>query len=263
MEADEEDAVESLKSLGLSEYEAKVFIALQRLGVGTARDVYRLTDVPRSQVYGAAETLEERGLVEIKQSKPMEYRPVSLEEAREHLQRRFEERQDVAFEYLEKAREESDKGEEEREDFWTVNGRDTIDSRIEELLNEAEDRVVFISTHNDLVNGSIERKLVELADETDVYVMSRDEDLLRRFEDTENITCINTPEKTAREDEGGRFLMVDSDTVLLTVLGNEEVPGTKTETAVWSSETSFATVLVQITQGWLSDHIASRAGDRA
>jgi sugar-specific transcriptional regulator TrmB len=255
MEADEEDAVESLKSLGLSEYESKVFIALQRLGVGTARDVYRLTDVPRSQVYGAAETLEERGLVEIQQSKPMEYRPVTLEEARERLQERFERKQSLAFDYLERAREESPRDEEEREDFWTVKGRDTIDSRIEELLDEAEERVIFISTHEGLVNGSIEDRLVELAEKMDVYVMSRDESLLQRFEDAEGVICINTPEKTVREDEGGRFIMVDSDTVLLTVLGDEEGAIDDTETAVWSSETSFAKVLVQITEGWLSDHI--------
>ena len=256
MEADEENAVESLKSLGLSEYEAKVFIALQRLGVGTARDVYRLTDVPRSQVYGAAETLEERGLVEIQQSKPMEYRPVSLEEARDRLQERFEQKQAVAFDYLESAREESPSSEEEREDFWTVKGRDTIDSRIEELLQEAEDRVVFITTDGELVNGSIQERLVELADELDLYVMSSDEEFLRRFEDTEGLVCVRTPEKAVREDEGGRFVMVDGDTVLLTVLGNEDPgSGIEWETAVWSSETSFATVLVQIIEGWLGEYI--------
>jgi sugar-specific transcriptional regulator TrmB len=255
MEAEEEDAVESLKSLGLSEYESKVFIALQRLGVGTARDVYRLTDVPRSQVYGAAETLEERGLVEIQQSKPMEYRPVTLEEARERLQERFERKQSVAFDYLERAREDTPRSDEEREDFWTVKGRDTIDSRIEEILDEAEERVVFMSTQDEIVNSSIQQKLVELAGRMDVYVMSRDESFLKRFEDVEEVTCIRTPEKTVREDEGGKFVMVDSDTVLLTVLGDENRGRKKTETAVWSSETSFATVLVQIIEGWLSDHI--------
>ncbi len=255
MEADEEDAVESLKSLGLSEYESKVFIALQRLGVGTARDVYRLTDVPRSQVYGAAETLEERGLVEIQQSKPMEYRPVTLEEAHDRLQERFERKQAVAFDYLEDARDESPRDDEEREDFWTVKGRDTIDARIEELLDEAEDRVVFITTDGSLVNSSIEDRLVNLADEVDVYIMSSDEEFLQRFEDAEGVMCVTTPEKAVREDRGGRFIMVDSDTVLLTVLGDGGAERLEAETAVWSSETSFATVLVQITEGWLGEFI--------
>jgi len=172
METDEGDAVGSLKRLGLSEYESKVFIALQRLGVATARDVYRHTDVPRSQVYGAAETLEQRGLVEIQQSKPMEYRPVSLEEARELLRERFEEEQEMAFDYLERAREESPREDEEREDFWTVKGQSTIDSRIEEILSEADDRVVFITTHDELVNDETQDRLVELAGQVEVYVMS-------------------------------------------------------------------------------------------
>jgi len=44
--------------------------------------------------------------------------------------------------------------------------------------------------------------------------------------------------------------MVDSDTVLLTVLGEDG-----DETAVWSAETSFASVLVQVTEGWLGNYI--------
>ncbi len=250
METDEGEAVGSLKRLGLSEYEAKVFIALQRLGVATARDVYRHTDVPRSQVYGAAETLEERGLVEIQQSKPMEYRPVTLDEARELLRERFEEEQEMAFDYLERARDESPRVDEEREDFWTVKGHTTIDSRIEEILSEADDRVVFITTHDELVNDETEDRLVELADEVDVYVMSRDLDFLGRFDGSDGVYCVETPEKVERDDEGGRFVMVDSDTVLLTVLGDDG-----DETAVWSAETNFASVLVQVTEGWLGDYI--------
>lgn len=248
MGTDEGDAVDSLKRLGLSEYESKVFIALQSLGVGTARDVYRHTDVPRSQVYGAAETLEERGLVEVRQSKPMEYRPVSLEEARERLRERFEQETENAFDYLETARTESPCADEERQDFWTVKGADTIDSRIRSLLDDAEERVVFMSTHDRLVDEDIKEELVGL--DVDVYVISRDEGFLSRFED-DVVATVQTPPKAEREDRGGRFVMVDSDTVLLTVLRD----GSFDETAVWSSGTSFATVLAQIAEGWLGDEI--------
>ncbi|MDY6780086.1 MAG: helix-turn-helix domain-containing protein, partial [Halobacteria archaeon] len=188
--------MESLKSLGLSEYEAKVFIALQRLGVGTARDIYRLTDVPRSQVYGAAESLEERGLVEIQQSKPMEYRPVTLDEAKSRLQERFEEEQDRAFDYLENAREESEGGGEEREDFWTVKGRETIDTRVESLLDGAESRIIYNTTDADLVDETVVERLEEKAHEgVTVFVLSSDPDAREMFEGTsEEITVLRTPE---------------------------------------------------------------------
>ena len=45
----------ALERLGLSTYEAGVFVALEKLGRGTAREIAEATDVPRSQVYGAAE----------------------------------------------------------------------------------------------------------------------------------------------------------------------------------------------------------------
>jgi HTH-type transcriptional regulator, sugar sensing transcriptional regulator len=93
----EDDAIDALESLGLSNYEAKVFVALQKLGTGTARDIHGVTDVPRSQVYGAAENLQQRGLVEVQQSKPLQYRPVSLNAAKSHLRDRFERRQERTF----------------------------------------------------------------------------------------------------------------------------------------------------------------------
>lgn len=240
-----------MKRLGLSEYESKVFIALQRLGVGTARDVYKHTDVPRSQVYGAAETLEDRGLVEVQQSKPMEYRPVSLEEARERLQERFVRETERAFDYLEKERSRTPRQDEEREDFWTIKGGDNIESRITSLLDEARDRVVFMTTDSALVSDTLRDSLVELGGDVDVYVISRDSDALARFENVDGVSAVETPPKAEREDSGGRFVMVDSDTVLLTVLGDDGVE----ETAVWSAETGFASVLAQITEGWLGDEI--------
>jgi sugar-specific transcriptional regulator TrmB len=250
MGTEEGEAVESLKRLGLSEYESKVFIALQRLGVGTARDIYRHTDVPRSQVYGAAEALEDRGLVEIQQSKPMEYRPVSLEEARQRLRERFVDETERAFDYLERARTESPREDEEREDFWTVKGSDTIDSRVRSLLDEAEERVVFMATEPGLVNEPLRERLVELGGEVDVYVISSDGGVLARFGGADGVSAVETPAKAEREDRGGRFVMVDSDTVLLTVLGDSG-----DETAVWSAETGFASVLAQIAEGWLGDNI--------
>lgn len=43
----EYEAVEALKGSELTAYEAKVFIALQQLGTGSARDVAQIVDVPR------------------------------------------------------------------------------------------------------------------------------------------------------------------------------------------------------------------------
>ncbi|MFB6283971.1 MAG: TrmB family transcriptional regulator [Halobacteria archaeon] len=254
MTVDEDDAVTCLKSLGLSEYEAKVFIALQRLGVGTAREIYKLADVPRSQVYGAAESLEERGLLEIQQSNPMEYRPVDLEEARDLLRDRYRSKEDRAFDYLEEVHREAGDENEEREDFWTVKGRENIDHRVVEIVEDAQDRVVFVATELSLVTPGIEKSLCDASEKMKVYVMSESGEVRRRFSGYEEILVESTPEKIRRDDRGGRFVMTDGDTVLLSVLSDINSSGVD-ETAIWSSGTSFASVLTQLAMGWFSDFL--------
>jgi sugar-specific transcriptional regulator TrmB len=254
MAADEDEAVAALKNLGLSEYEAKVFIALQRLGVGTARDIYRLTDVPRSQVYGAAESLEDRGLLEIKQSTPMEYRPVALDEAEERLESKFASQRDRAFSYLDDVRQETPAEQEEREDIWTLHGAETIDDRIRHLVEAAETGVIFAVTDEALVSEAVEDALVDCAaGSVDVVSMSEDRAARERFATHDDLTVVEPPEHGRRDDRGGRFLVVDSTTVLLSVLGENQQEGRPAETAIWSSDTGFASVLIQLTEGWFSD----------
>lgn len=58
---DPEEAVTSLEELGLTEYEARCFVALTRLSKGTAKEVSQVADVPRSRVYDTIERLERTG----------------------------------------------------------------------------------------------------------------------------------------------------------------------------------------------------------
>ena len=242
---DADAAAESLQRLGLSQYEAEVFIALTRLGTGTARDVDRMTDVPRSQVYGAADDLEARGLVEVQQSNPKQYRAVDLEEARETLHERFEAEQDRAFEFLETAREGADHREEHQEGVWTVHGRDNVSGRVQQIVADAEERVLYGSSA-DLLDDEVDAALRERATDIEVWVFSADEELRERFADSD-VRVAPVPEPMSEEkDSPGRLLAVDGETILLSVLGGEELPGVRKETAIWSADTGFATVLLQL-----------------
>ncbi len=231
----EDDAIDALSDLGLSNYEAKVFVALQKLGTGTARDIHGVTDVPRSQVYGAAETLQERGLVELQQSKPIQYRPVSLETAKSHLRDRFERTQEQAFDYLESAQNEFVDSDEEREDVWSVDGSEAVNSRVEQLVREAESRIIFGVHDTSLYTHAIANALRERADAgVDVLIATDDREIRDQFDD---LTVVNVPEDPP-EDRTGRVLVVDNETILISVLGGGE-------TAIWSSQTGFAAILSQ------------------
>ena len=241
MTPSESDAIESFERLGLTSYESKVFIALQQLGSGTARDVSRVTDVPRSQVYSVAESLEDRGLLEVQQASPIRYRPVSVDEARQTLTDRFEAEQERAFDYVESVREDAN-GEEEQEDIWTVRGRERVDDRVVELLAEADERIVFGARLPWLVTDGIESTVTEQASGgVDVTVLSRTAAVRDRFEAFPEIAVMTPPEHRSEDERSGRIAIVDDDSILLSVLDENE-----SETAIWSAGSLFASVLIQL-----------------
>ncbi|WP_137286837.1 TrmB family transcriptional regulator [Halorussus salinisoli] len=254
---DEDDAIEALEHLGLSNYEAKVFTALQKLGTGTARDVHRATDVPRSQVYGAAESLQDRGLVEVQQSKPIQYRPVSLEAAQSHLRGEFERTQERAFDYLEAARQQGGDGDEQREDIWTVHGRTSIDGRVEQLLEEAERRVVFaVGRDARGLTDDLADLLRERADSGIEVVVIGDAALGELFADSGVEVAVLPVDHPHGDDPVGRVVVVDGETILLSVRDERDDPELDDETAIWSSRTGIAAVLIQLVDGGLGDAVS-------
>lgn len=238
----DEEATAALQRLGLSNYEARVFTALQKLGTGTAREVHEEADVPRSQVYGTAESLEDRGLIEVQHSNPITYRPVDLAEARDRLEERFEESQDQAFDYLESVRDQRAAGGEEREDIWTITGSAAVTNRLQSLIPEADEALVVGVQSAAYLTDDLVDALVEQAESgVNVVAMSADEEARRRLS-AAGLPVGRPPPEQAANDRAGRLLLADDDTVLVSVVGAEE-------TAIWSSGSNFATVLVQLIRG--------------
>jgi DNA-binding MarR family transcriptional regulator len=118
------DPTAALQRLGLSEYEAETFVALQQIDSGSASDVAEVSNVPRSPVYGAADDLEDRGLLDVQQTTPKRYRAVSSEEAREQLRREFEREQEQAFDALAEIEPDLADGDVPQETIWTVRGQE-------------------------------------------------------------------------------------------------------------------------------------------
>jgi len=262
-DADDEDAVVALERLGLSNYEARSFVALQRLGTGTARDIHEETDIPRSQVYGAADELEERGLVSVQQSRPKRYRPVELAEARERLTAEFERDREAAFDHLERVRREPGPSEERQEDVWTITGSDAIDTRMTALAEEADERVVVATDDATYLPDETFEVLRHFhADGGEVVVISRTAAIRESFE-AEGMVAVAPPERLVdpENDRGARLVLVDGDALLLSVLADEEV-------AIWSAHTTFARVFGDLLrQGLLGaadgDAVPHNRGDTA
>lgn len=259
MTTDETAAVDALERLGLSNYEAKVFIALQTLGTGTARDVYRVSEIPRSQVYGAAESLAERGLIEVQHSTPMQYRPVSLEEAKRLLEKRFEHERSQAFEFLESVRERHDTGE-EREDVWSIDGTEHIDDRIQHLVEGANESIVFGTTDTTFLTEAIRDRLRRAVDDgVEVIIVSENPEVRESFE--EGAVTVHAPPESLRNERAARMVVADDAAVLLSVRGESDADR-EGEAAIWSESSGFATVLAEILTGWLETAVIEHGHER-
>lgn len=82
------EQIQRLRAFGLSESQARTYVALLELGVADAREVSRLSKVPVTRVYPVLEQLKERGLALMTPGVPRTYSPVPIGEFLDAL--RFE-----------------------------------------------------------------------------------------------------------------------------------------------------------------------------
>src|SRR6266567_5512151 len=156
--AADEFSVQSLMKLGLTEYEARIYVVLTKMGPRNASEISFLGKVPRPKTYGAIRGLESKGLLRIVPGKPERYIAVSPNDVLiplvEKLNRETSEcvavveNLTMAFEsskyvYTEKPF--------ERFDLWSVRGRDKVYKRVQDLIGEAKVNVFFATTANGLV----------------------------------------------------------------------------------------------------------------
>lgn len=153
----DDDVIEQLQAFGLKTYEARCFVALSRVPQATAREISEITDVPRTRVYDAVDTLETEGLVSIQHSNPQVFRAVELPEAIETLRRTYESRLESVHESLDAIEPATlEDSPEVDHEVWTLSGREAITARTERLLDAADEEVWLI-----VDTAVLDSKLVE------------------------------------------------------------------------------------------------------
>ncbi len=79
------ERIKRLRDFGLTEYQARVYLALLDLGVATASQIPAISRVPRTRIYVTMQQLHGRGLVEILPETPLKYKPVPFPDFVTHL----------------------------------------------------------------------------------------------------------------------------------------------------------------------------------
>lgn len=135
---------------GLTEYEARTYLALLDLGVASARDVANLSRVPRTKIYSVLDDLHQKQLAEIIPERPKKYAVVPFDQYLRTFEREYK---------AKLAKIEEDKkllmeafaakelpGQEKAGSFHVLKGRKNVLNRKYEMVSRADREVLEMGT---------------------------------------------------------------------------------------------------------------------
>jgi len=131
--------IDSLKMLGLTKYEALVYIGLLKVAGATATELHEISGVPRASVYPVLDRLIQKNLVSISHTTPKRFNAVAPEEGIDNLLHRIETEAAEAKSALDQIysrRIEGERGDQEH--IWSIYGNQNILARTIEMLRNAE-----------------------------------------------------------------------------------------------------------------------------
>ena len=139
-----------LQELGLTEYQARVYLTLLDLGNATASQIPALSRVPRTRIYVTMSQLHEKGLVNILPEKPIRYEPIPISDylakkVNEH--KKDIEEMEGSIKSLSNEFSVMDRVEPEHKGrFEAIYGRRNFRDRLKEMCSRAEEEVLFVGT---------------------------------------------------------------------------------------------------------------------
>ncbi len=141
----------TLRDLGLSEYEARVYRTLLRTGPTTAKELSRASDVPMGRIYDVLNSIETDDLVRSQTAgRPKKYVAVEPDTALDRLlddkRRKAQETVERYEEIVEELSGELESTEPLEEEFWTaaVGEDETVDLLLERLA-AADEEIIMIA----------------------------------------------------------------------------------------------------------------------
>ena len=145
------ERLKKLEEFGLTEYQARVYLALLQFDVATAGEIPSASKVPRTKIYGIMRQLHEKGLVQILPETPLKYKAVHFDN---YLKKRIKDMREKAeeleinIETLAKDFEVIHKKPEKQGKFEVLYGRRNVRDRLNKIYSTANSEILSIGTSN-------------------------------------------------------------------------------------------------------------------
>lgn len=137
-----QNTINALKTMGLTDYETRAYVALTSLISGTATEVSESSGVPRSRTYEILKSLQKKGFIEVIQGKPLKFNTVPPQDV-------FEKSRERIIEEMEQAEAELNTIYENQipkvpAPVWFIYGTDKIIKKEIEIIGRAKDNLYVI-----------------------------------------------------------------------------------------------------------------------
>ncbi len=238
------EATEALQRIGLSRYEALVFVNLARAGAATAGEVAHASGVNRVQTYRALEGLEARGLVEVTLDRPRRYAARAINDVFEMMaeEKRSElEKLDAIRKTLLEAwpRISGRARELPSVRLQVIKGRAQIYRTLRQFVSNAKEEVLAFTTTKGIqrsyraginealletMRRGVKPRLIADITESNLALMAR--------------VAEHAPLKHA-DRQRARFIIVDRDSILIFLIQDERTIRGEGETALWTNSPDF------------------------
>lgn len=254
-----EAALDILRELGLTEYEAKCFLGLTKASSATASELSKICGVPRSRIYDVGDSLAERGLVEVEAGETKRYRAIPVEMAVNKFQREYQSRIAELEDHLQNLEPAESGGSDAG--VWTVEGRKHVLDRAQAMIDAADEELFLMVEQEDLiVETCLHRIQAACRRGVRVIVATESPDVHELIEEHAPESTFVDPDADAlglpiQDGILGRIVMVDREAVLVATLGSHGTDGDPHVIGVWGSgpENGFVAVLSQLLGNWIDD----------
>jgi sugar-specific transcriptional regulator TrmB len=201
-------------------------------------------------VYDAIRVLEAQGLVEIQHSSPQQFRAVPLDEAAETLRDQYENRVERLHDALNSVEIVEEDDETPVQQIWAMSGRDAIENRTDQLIEDASEEAVLVVGDESLLTDDLVATLNDVGNGVDLLIGALTESLQEQIQTAvpdaktfiSGLEWLHGEDATADETAIGRLLLVDRSTILVSSL----MPDTKEEQAIFGE--GFGNGLVVISR---------------
>jgi sugar-specific transcriptional regulator TrmB len=249
------ERLKKLEDFGLTEYQARVYLALLEFEVATAGQIPSASKVPRTKIYGIMRQLHEKGLVQIVPETPLKYRAVPFDKYLDIRIREMREKSDeleANSENLSKEFELRHKKPEKQGKFEVLYGRRNVRDRLNKIYEQAQSEIISIGTSNSparIVNTTL--WVIEDKDPEKIEIKYAFPVSLSNKEKVEKIAKYATIKHIDR-DPPMHFVVVDEkECMLIHRVPDDPDPVRGDDIAIWTDDEAIVRAMKEIAQSFL------------